>query len=343
MTPISENEAREFLERSRWGKAPYCPSCGSSRIARYKDGITLFCSSCRRQFSLTAGTIFEGTHLSPMQLIKAMHLFFQANGKCSSYELSGEIQTSEKTARRLIRLFTEAVSHPSFNERILTKRRRSEPKLRRSNGKIIVTAHKGYNSVVFANILKLYVPQGSTIADVTYGYGMFWAQVDRSKYNVLATDLSDGVDLRALPYADETVDCIVLDPPYMTFTKGTAYASRTNMAELYKVNIPHHPLLRGHTALLKLYHDGAREAHRVLKPKGILVLKTMDEVVGEKQRLTHVDIVNDLTADLYVVEDLFVVVRPQPPMLSHSSAQKHARKNHSYFLIFRKQSKKKRK
>jgi hypothetical protein len=53
------------------------------------------------------------------------------------------------------------------------------------------------------------------VADVTYGKGIFWKNVPPGKYDVRATDIQTGVNCHDLPYADEAVDCVVLDPPYM--------------------------------------------------------------------------------------------------------------------------------
>ena len=66
-------------------------------------------------------------------------------------------------------------------------------------------------------------------------------------------------------------------------------------------------------------------------------MKCQDEVCANKQRLTHVEIVNELTStNGYIVEDLFVLLRTNRPGVSRMLTQNHARKNHSYFLVFRK-------
>src|SRR5205807_5556557 len=91
-----------------------------------------------------------------------------------------------------------------------------------------------------------------------------------------------------------------------------------------------------HEAVLDLYFKGASEAYRILKAEGIYVIKCQDEVCANQQRLTHVEIVNELTALGFVVEDLFVILRKNRPGVSRMLRQVHARKNHSYFLVFRK-------
>lgn len=62
--------------------------------------------------------------------------------------------------------------------------------------------------IVTSIILTLYVPPGSVIADVTYGKGAFWKDVDLSTYRFLPSDLSQGIDFRHLPYRDREIDCL---------------------------------------------------------------------------------------------------------------------------------------
>ena len=72
----------------------------------------------------------------------------------------------------------------------------------------------------------------------------------------------------------------------------------------------------------------------MLKHGGIYIVKCQDEVCANRQRLTHVEIINHLESSGFVTEDLFVVVRPGKPGVSRLLKQAHARKNHSYFIIF---------
>ena len=65
---------------------------------------------------------------------------------------------------------------------------------------LVLSAHVGQNARVFADILRLHVPRGSKVADVTYGKGVFWKEVDSTLYTLLASDLKTGVDCRKLPY-----------------------------------------------------------------------------------------------------------------------------------------------
>jgi hypothetical protein len=89
-----------------------------------------------------------------------------------------------------------------------------------------------------------------------------------------------------------------------------------------------------HAAVLQLYEEGGREAHRVLRDHGILIVKCQDEVSANRQNLTHVEVINAYAKIGFFCKDLFVVVRPNRPGVSRLLKQVHARKNHSYFLVF---------
>ena len=80
---------------------------------------------------------------------------------------------------------------------------------------LILSAQVAGNADVFPLVLKLHVPVGSVVADVTYGKGVFWRNVPAKDYDVRASDLKDGIDCRALALPDASVDALVLDPPYM--------------------------------------------------------------------------------------------------------------------------------
>ena len=60
------------------------------------------------------------------------------------------------------------------------------------------SARVGQNEELFPHILDLHVPQGSVVADVTYGKGIFWKRVPVGAYRLLATDIETGVDCRQL-------------------------------------------------------------------------------------------------------------------------------------------------
>ena len=206
---------------------------------------------------------------------------------------------------------------------------------------LVFSAHAGANDEVFPHILSLYVPPGSKVADVTYGKGVFWRKIPEGTFQLLPTDLSTGTDCRKLPYDGESIDCVVFDPPYMHTPGGTAHTNHQNYEGYYKNNKAN-STKKYHEAVLDLYFTAAREAWRVLRKGGVYIVKCQDEVCANQQRLTHVEIINELAHYGFVAEDLFVVVRTGRPGVSRLLKQAHARKNHSYFLLFLKRDGKKR-
>jgi hypothetical protein len=207
---------------------------------------------------------------------------------------------------------------------------------------VVVSAHAAGNADVFPQVLALHVADGATVADVTHGQGVFWRRVPAGRYRLLATDVEDGVDCRALPYDDASIDCVVLDPPYM---EGLFRRDRGHLAgagthghfrRYYSTGRATRGGPRWHAAVLDLYFAAAAEAHRVLRRGGVLIVKCQDEVSANTQHLTHVEIITELEANGFYTKDLFVVVRPNRPGMSRVKRQVHARKNHSYFLVFTK-------
>jgi hypothetical protein len=205
-----------------------------------------------------------------------------------------------------------------------------------ATNELVFSAYQGTNDEVFPHVLALHVPKGSIIADVTYGKGVFWKSVDTTTYDLRPTDLTMGVDCRRLPYGDSVIDCVVFDPPYMHTPGGTAHQNHQNYESYYYNNAISHSSKKYHEAVLDLYFVGSKEAFRVLKPAGVLIIKCQDEVCANRQRLTHVEIINELSRMGFTIVDLFVVVRNNKPGVSRILKQVHARKNHSYFLVFQK-------
>jgi hypothetical protein len=209
---------------------------------------------------------------------------------------------------------------------------------------VVLSAHAGGNAGLFPRILALHVPPGAVVADVTYGQGVFWQQVPAGLYDVRPSDLATGTDCRALPHGDGSIDALVLDPPYMEGLLRPKAATRGGLGSHAGLRTYYAAGGEGaapgggrwHQAVLDLYLAAAAEARRVLRDHGILIVKCQDEVSANRQELTHVQIVVGLAALGFYARDLFVLIRPNRPGVARLLRQVHARKNHSYFLVFQK-------
>jgi DNA methylase len=211
-----------------------------------------------------------------------------------------------------------------------------------STTNVVLSASIGDNAPVFRDILKLFVAEGSTVADVTWGKGAFWKLIPEGKYKVLPTDIQTGVDCRDLPYEDGSIDALVLDPPYMEglFRRKTDHMAGNGSHSAFREHYSDGKAFeqeagapKYHDAVLDLYLKAGQEAKRVLRNYGVFIVKCQDEVSANTQRLTHVELINAWAQDFYC-KDLYVVVRPNKPGIVRLLTQEHARKNHSYFLVF---------
>lgn len=231
----------------------------------------------------------------------------------------------------------------------MSEERKKRTQSGETTSNLIFSAYVGNNADIFPKILSLHVPEGAIVADVTFGKGVFWRNVPNDLYELLPTDLNIGVDCRDLPYSDTSIDCVVLDPPYMEGLlrelpehragAGTHVAFRkaymgkaSDNGNSNRDSGAKQP--KWHAAVLDLYVKAGLEAYRVLRKSGVLIVKCQDEVSANKQWLTHVEIINEYLPMGFYAKDLFVVMRPNKPAVSRLKTQVHARKNHSYFLVF---------
>ena len=195
----------------------------------------------------------------------------------------------------------------------------------------VLTCRESDNAAVFSDLAGLHIPDGSKVADLTYGTGAFWKEIDNERFDLVPSDLKDGVDMTATGYADHAFDVTIIDPPYMYNPKGTV---KVSLSDPYNLNNQDR-LLRTNHDVLTLYFDAIKECVRITKPKnGIVVVKCQDMIESGVQRWNHTIIhIYAAKLGLYLV-DLFVVKGKQTPAIRWKN-QKHARKNHSYFLVFK--------
>lgn len=214
-----------------------------------------------------------------------------------------------------------------------------------STSKVVVSAHHSDNSAVFPDVLKLHVPVGSTVADLTYGRGVFWKNVDMDDYTLLKSDLKLGMNWISLPYEKDTLDAVVFDPPYMEGlyrkTKESLAGSGTHQSfqDAYSNGEirSEKKIRKYHDAVLEAYLSVIPEVKRLLRSSGKFIVKCQDEVSANRQKLTHIELIWAYEKHGFYCKDLFVVVRRNAPVVSRLIKQEHARKNHSYFLVFERQ------
>jgi hypothetical protein len=199
----------------------------------------------------------------------------------------------------------------------------------------VMTAHHGRNDAMIASVARLYIPDGATVIDATWGKGGFWHRTDTSRFRLVGADLLEvpGAALRAdfqrLPFKASSADVITLDPPYVHATTQGRMIHST-----YRNNETVRGATYGHVT--ELYRAGMIEASRVLRPGGTCWVKCQDAVEGRQQKWAVVSM-HAMALELgFAAQDLFLLVVPNPPGGLHAERQQHARRNHSYLWIFAK-------
>ena len=102
-----EDAARELLECLRWPEGPVCPHCKAKEVYRLtpkadskrpaRKGL-LKCKACRKQFSVTVGTVFEGSHIPLGKWLLATFLLCPPKKAMSAHRLHRMLGVTYKSA-----------------------------------------------------------------------------------------------------------------------------------------------------------------------------------------------------------------------------------------------------
>jgi transposase-like protein len=100
----SEEKCRLYLEQVRWNGSPVCPHCGSQHKKHYQLKVKgVFkglrkCKDCRERFTVTVGTMFEGSHISLKKWFIGMYIFSAHKKGISSHQLARDLGIGQKAA-----------------------------------------------------------------------------------------------------------------------------------------------------------------------------------------------------------------------------------------------------
>lgn len=177
----------------------------------------------------------------------------------------------------------------------------------------------------------LYLEPGDVIVDATWGRGGFWRRLPH--LDPIAHDLRiDGVDLRALPERDGSVDVLTIDPPYRldeSSPEGGAVDFRDRFG--LDAHLPNGQA--GWFALLDLYRGGIAEAVRVLSPRGRLLVKCQDATSGGAFQPMQLRIMQLIEESGLALLDVLVLYSGTGPGSGRWKQQFRARRAHSYLIV----------
>ena len=110
------NKAREHLEAQRWPNGPVCPHCGNVDPARitemqgsaHRPGL-YNCKECRKQFSVTVGSVFEDSKIALNKWLLATFLMASSKKGISAHQLHRMLGVTYKTAWFMAHRIREAM------------------------------------------------------------------------------------------------------------------------------------------------------------------------------------------------------------------------------------------
>lgn len=183
------------------------------------------------------------------------------------------------------------------------------------------------NGLLIAVAATLWIDEDDTVLDMTYGNGMFWTHY-RPQQLIRHDIRSDGVDFRALPEVDSSIDVVVFDPPYIA-QGGRETSTMPEFLDTY--GLTESP--RSVAESQELIAVGIAEAARVLVGGGRLFVKCMDYINGGRFVKGRHHVVTAAESCGLVQVDEFVHHSGSGPQPDHQR-QLHSRRTHSFLCVF---------
>lgn len=109
------DKAREYLEALHWPHGPVCPHCGSGDDQKPLEGKAhrpglVQCNSCRQQYTVTVGTVFERSKVPLNKWLLATHLMCASKKGMSAHQLHRMLGVTYKTAWFMAHRIREAMT-----------------------------------------------------------------------------------------------------------------------------------------------------------------------------------------------------------------------------------------
>lgn len=177
-------------------------------------------------------------------------------------------------------------------------------------------------------IMQLYNQGQPFDADVTYSTGHIWYDLPQPRLKFDLYPQSDRViaaDARHIPINGASVGSMIVDPPFVV--------APTMKPGIIRERFGHYQTIE---TLWAFYAASLSESYRVLRPNGILAFKCQDNLSNSGQHWSHLFVMNTAQEVGFICDDLFVLLSDRVLWSPNMAHQQHARKIHSYYLVFRK-------
>jgi len=196
----------------------------------------------------------------------------------------------------------------------------------------------GEDADLIERLLQFYPRQNPKhILDATVNGGRFWRGTKRK---IIGLDIepcykpSVIADNTQMPFKGDFFDVVVYDPPHIPnqgrdqqkdFNARFGLGSRS-------------PKEMGYT-FSHTFPPFVQEAYRILKPEGVLLCKITDYVHHHRYQWAHVELILAARKVGFQPCDCIVKIRKGPIIDPKWKTAHHSRRQHCYWLVFRKSNK----
>ena len=211
----SEDKCRNFFLKLRYPNGFVCPHCGGTKHGFIKTRNLIRCKTCRKQISVTSGTVFHHTHLTLQQIVWSMYLFANDKRGCSAVQLQKMLKVNYDTAYFiLIRLRTAMKNR---DERYMLedivelddtyvgtatkgkKRGRGTEKAK----VIVAVSETGKGVIWFARMKCVEDLKAGTFEQFAYGHIYIGTDVESDNCKALKAGLAKGYSVHAETYSPD--------------------------------------------------------------------------------------------------------------------------------------------
>ena len=175
------------------------------------------------------------------------------------------------------------------------------------------------------------------ILDSTVNGGRFWRG---SKRPVVGLDIESRhrpslvSDNTAMPFRDGSFDVVVYDPPHIP---NQGKDNKKDFGTRFGLVV--RSSKENHYTFTHTFPPFVCEAYRVLKAEGILLCKITDYVHHHRYQWAHIELINAARNVGFMPCDCIVKIRKGPIIDPKWKTAHHTRRQHCFWLVFRKSKK----
>lgn len=248
-------------------------------------------------------------------LQRSINEFKKNNPNKTLREISDALDISVNTVRKYLK---ETVSISNIDSDKLST-------FDTSKRKFIISSVSYNQEEILFNILRLYVKEKNYDCDLTYSKGNFYNNIPqpRLKYDKYPQS-PDVMHLNeAYKIEDNSLHSVIVDLPFVVKNYNSMMADRFNCFDNIK-------------ELYSTYEHMLQFTVTKLDKGGFLVIKTMDLNYGGVQHWICNFVQNKALEIGFKMVDIFILLAKTKVLTTANPTQCHARKFHSYFLVFQK-------